>query len=212
MTEETRPTRDPEVPYDEYQNVAFHPYNIMLMLVLFGICALFLAFSAAFIYSRVQSDLPPVKIPILFVFNTIILLGSSYTMSWAKKSYLADNTRNYIRALWWTTGLTFLFMLLQFVAWWLLFQQNIRPETDNSAGYLYVLSVMHFLHIIAGLPFLGVFIYQAYKHMREPVTVLVYFSDPDKRLKLRLLSIYWHFLDALWIYLVLFLFVNYLIQ
>ena len=212
MTEERSPTQEPEAPYDEYQNVAFHPYNVMLMLVLFGICALFLAFSAAFIYSRVQSDLPPVKIPWLFVFNTIILLGSSYTMAWAKKSYLADNTRNYIRALWWTTGLSFFFMIMQIIAWWMLFEQNIRPETDNSAGYLYVLSVMHFLHIIAGLPFLGVFIYQAYKHMREPVTVLIYFSDPDKRLKLRLLGIYWHFLDALWIYLVLFLFINYLIR
>ena len=211
MTEEQRPELEEPI-YDEYQNVAFHPYNVMLMLVLFGICALFLAFSAAFIYSRVQSELPPIKIPFLFLFNTAILLGSSYTISWAKKSYLADNTRNYIRALWWTVGLSLLFMGMQIVAWGMLFQQNILPSTDNSAGYLYVLSVMHFLHIIAGLPFLGMFLWKAHRHMKEPVTVLVYFSDPDKRLKLRLLSIYWHFLDALWIYLVLFLYINWLIR
>ena len=48
--------------------------------------------------------------------------------------------------------------------------------------------------------------------MKEPVSVLVYFSDPEKRLKLRLLTIYWHFLDGLWIYLVLFFWVNYLFR
>ena len=48
------------------------------------------------------------------------------------------------------------------------------------------------------------FIYQARYHMKEPVSVLVYFSDPEKRLNLRLLGIYWHFLDVLWIYLVVF--------
>ena len=47
--------------------------------------------------------------------------------------------------------------------------------------------------------------------MKEPVTVLVYFSDPEKRLRLRLLTIYWHFLDGLWIFLVLFLLANYFI-
>ena len=44
--------------------------------------------------------------------------------------------------------------------------------------------------------------------MREPVSVLIYFSDPEKRLKLRMLTMYWHFMDALWIYLVVFLLIN----
>jgi cytochrome c oxidase subunit 3 len=64
-------------------------------------------------------------------------------------------------------------------------------------------------HVIAGLPFLVMFYRTACKRMVDPVTVLVYFSDPEKRLKLRLLTVYWHFLDGLWIYLVLFLGINY---
>jgi cytochrome c oxidase subunit 3 len=85
-------------------------------------------------------------------------------------------------------------------------------DTDNSAGYLYVISGLHFLHVIAGLPFLGIFLWKAYKKMVDPVSVLVYFSDPEKRLKLRLLTIYWHFLDGLWIYLVLFFYINALLK
>lgn len=198
--------------YNEYRNYAFHPYNVMLMLMLIGICALFLAFSAAFIYTRLQSDLPPIKLPNIFIFNTIILLGSSATMSWATRSYKQDHTKNYQRALWATIALSLVFMLMQYIGWQQLFNQNILINSDNSASYLYIISGMHFAHVIAGLPFLGIFLFKAYRNMKEPVSVLVYFSDPEKRLKLRLLTVYWHFLDALWVYLVLFFWVNYLVR
>lgn len=194
--------------FNEYNNFAFHPYNVLLILVLFGITALFLAFSAAFIYTRVQSELPPIRLPIIFLFNTLILLASSGTMVWARRAYKADNTRNYQRALAATIALSILFLIVQFIGWKQLFDQAVFINSDNSASYLYVISGLHFAHVIAGLPFLIIFLRQAYMRMKEPVSVLVYFSDPEKRLKLRLLTIYWHFLDALWIYLVLFFWIN----
>ena len=193
---------------DTHDNFAFHPKNIYLSLLLFSLSMLFLAMTAAFVYTRVQSDLPPIRLPILFYLNTIILLGSSYTMVQAKQAYLADNTARYQQMLWYTFYLSLFFMTMQIVAWYQLFSQQIYINSDNSAGYLYVISALHFAHVIGGLPFLGVFLYRARKYMREPVSVLVYFSDPDKRLNLRLLTIYWHFLDGLWIYLVLFFLIN----
>jgi len=78
------------------------------------------------------------------------------------------------------------------------------------AAYLYLISAIHLAHVIAGIPFLGYFIYNAIKKMVSPVSVLVYFSDEDKKRGLDLLTLYWHFLDGLWIYLVLFFLVNYL--
>ncbi len=213
MSENTRKKFEKNHPvYEEYESFAFHPYNVLLILTLFSITVLFLAFSAAFIYTRVQSDLPPIKLPSIFLLNTLLLLGSSATMIWAKKSYKADNTKNYQRALIATIVLSIIFMIAQFFGWRELFLQEIFIHSDNSAGYLYVISGLHFAHVIAGLPFLGIFLWKAYKRMKEPVSVLVYFSDPDKRLRLRLLTIYWHFLDGLWIYLVLFFWINYLIQ
>jgi len=210
--EKQMPDTQDEQAYNEYDNFAFHPNNVILILVLFGVTVLFLAFSASFIYTRVQADLPPIKLPTIFLFNTIVLLGSSATMMWAKRCYLADDTQNYQNALWATVGLSLVFLVLQFIGWYQLFSNEIYIHSDNSAGYLYVISGLHFAHVIAGLPFLGVFLWVARKRMKEPVSVLVYFSDPEKRLKLRLLTIYWHFLDALWIYLVIFFWVNYLIQ
>ena len=66
-------------------------------------------------------------------------------------------------------------------------------------------------HVLGGLPFLVQFYLAARKRMIDPVTVLIYFSDPQKQLRLKLLTRYWHFLDGLWIYLVLFFLINALI-
>lgn len=197
---------------DEYGSFAFHPYNVLLVLLIFSLSILFLSLSIAFVYSRVQSANPPIRLPNIFLFNTVILLASSGTMLFAKRAYLADDTHRYKLALGITMVLSFLFLSLQIIGWMDLFQQQIFIDSDNSAAYLYVISGLHFAHVIGGIPFLGYFIWQAHKEMKEPVSVLVYFSDPEKRLKLRLLTIYWHFLDALWIYLVLFFFINYLVR
>lgn len=204
--------QSPPNEYSEYQSFAFHPHNVLLMLLLLGLSVLFLALTISFVYTRVEKGIPPLKLPPVFLFNTSILLGSSATMIWAKRAYLADNTRQYQQALIATMALSVLFMIAQFIGWSELFQQKIFIHTDNSAGYLYVISGLHFAHVIGGLPFLGMFLHKARKQMKEPVSVLVYFSDPEKRLKLRLLTIYWHFLDGLWIYLILFFYVNYWIQ
>lgn len=202
---------DSKKAYSEYDNFVFHPYNVMLFLILMAISALFLAVSISFVYTRVQSGIGGIKIPLLFGFNTLILLASSYTMIQAKKNYLEDETEKYQQSLKFTTWLSVFFLVMQSIAWYQLFSQNIFIDTDNSASYLYVLSALHFAHVIAGLPFLYLFLRTAKREMKEPVTVLVYFSDPEKRLRLRLLSIYWHFLDGLWIFLVLFLLANWVI-
>jgi cytochrome c oxidase subunit III len=202
---------DGKKAYSEYDNFVFHPYNVMLFLILMAISALFLAVSISFVYTRVQSGIGGIKIPLLFGFNTLILLASSYTMIRAKKNYLDDETEKYQQSLKYTIWLSLFFLVMQSIAWYQLFSQNIFIDTDNSASYLYVLSALHFAHVIAGLPFLYLFLRTAIREMKEPVTVLVYFSDPEKRLRLRLLSIYWHFLDGLWIFLVLFLLANWVI-
>ena len=190
----------------------FHPYNIMLSLLLFGLTFLFLALTISYVYIRVTMQVDAVQVPWLFLLNTAVLLGSSYTMVRAKRCYVEDNTGAYQRNLKYTIGLSFLFMVMQVVAWVWLFKVNSTAlNTSTTAGFLYVISFTHLVHVIAGLPFLIAFYRTARKRMIDPVTVLVYFSDPEKRLKLRLLTIYWHFLDFLWLYLVVFLGINYII-
>jgi cytochrome c oxidase subunit 3 len=190
----------------EDQQLLFHPYNIMLVLLLFGLSMLFLALTLSYAYTRVTMGVGTIQVPPLFYLNTLVLLGSSYTMVRAQRAYLKDDTAEYQKSLQQTVWLSVFFMAMQAVTWTWLFKINlVSLSSSTAAGYLYVISIVHLLHVVAGLPFIYLFLKAAKKHMVDPVTVLVYFSDPEKRLKLRLLTLYWHFLDLLWIYLVVFL-------
>jgi cytochrome c oxidase subunit 3 len=193
---------------DEQFSLGIHPYHIMMALILFGITAMFLATTVAYVYTRIEHGLPKLEVPIVFIFNTIILLGSSATLQWAVNAYKKDHTEDYKTALLSTIILSFLFLLCQGYGWKALFSQDIFINSDNAASYLYLISALHFAHVIAGLPFLIQFYFSARKKMIEPVSVLVYFTDPSRRLRLKMITWYWHFLDALWIYLIIFFFVN----
>ena len=193
------------------RNYLVHPYYILITLVLGSITALFLGFTAAYIYARVQNDLLPVRIPRLFYVNTLFLVGTSYVLIRTKKAYEEDKTALYKRLLWVSLVLSLAFLAAQIFAWAQLRAMNIGLTSSPLASYLYVISGVHFIHLVAGIPFLIFFIMDARKRLVEPASVLVYLSDPDKKRKLKVLSIYWHFLDVLWIYLVIFFIVNLLI-
>ena len=195
----------------ENRNYLIHPLYILITLVLGSVTALFLGFSAAYVYSRVQNGMAPVAIPSLFFINSIFLIGSSLTLVWTKKAYELDNTKKYKVLLWATLVLSIIFLVLQIVAWNQLYQMNISLTSSTLGSYLYAISGLHFTHVVAGIPFLVFFIIDARKRLIEPASVLVYLSDPDKKRKLTILSIYWHFLDGLWIYLLLFFLINRLI-
>jgi cytochrome c oxidase subunit III len=192
----------------EDKDFRFHPRHVMLLLLLSGLTMLFLALSAAYLYSRFQHELPPIRLPWLFFANTLILMGSSLTLMRAQRAYREDDTRDYQRQLYATLALSMIFLIMQALAWAQLYQRRLYVDSDLATSYVYALSLLHFLHVVGGIPFLVWFAWQANTRMQEPVSVLIYFSDPDKRLGLVLLARYWHFLDLLWIYLVLFLGLN----
>jgi cytochrome c oxidase subunit III len=198
---------------NDFRSLPTHPYSIMLYLLLGGLTMLFLALSGAYLYTRFTMNLAPIKIPFLFLFNTLFLMGSSWMLRKAKLFYKNDDTSGYQRALWGTLILTLIFIALQFVGWNLLWSENthLLEKTKVMRDYVWAISIIHFLHILGGLPFFIIFLYTAYTRMKEPVSVLVYFSDPMKQLRLRLLTLYWLFLDYLWIYLIAFFWGNYFI-
>lgn len=194
------------------RNYLIHPNYIILILVLFGVTALFMGFSAAYLYNRLQQGVAPVRLPSLFYYNSILLLASSYSLWSSKKAYQNDQTSKYQQMLVVTLVITIVFLIAQILAWNQLYDLNISLQHSTMASYMYIITGLHFAHLIAGIPFLIYFIYVAVTKMKSPMTVLIYFADTDKKRKLDLLNIYWHFLDALWLYLVIFFLINYLIK
>lgn len=198
-------------PQDQYEKPVFNlPYQkIYLYLLLLGLTFLFVAFAIGYVYTRSANEVGQgVYLPPIFIANSVLLLLSSLTVKAANTAYKEDETKKYQNALNLTFLLTAIFLVMQVLAWTLYKDALMGENIGNGKQYLYALSGLHFAHVFGALPFLLYFMYVASVRMKEPVSVLVYFSDPAKKLHLELLTVYWHFLDALWIFLVLFFLLN----
>lgn len=71
----------------------------------------------------------------------------------------------------------------------------MRGNSDTSTTYLYLITFLHLLHIVAGLIMLLSYVRRSYT---EDLTA-------SKAISLRSGAIFWHFLGVLWVYLLLFL-------
>lgn len=178
-----------------------HKSWIILSLVLASMTMLFLASTAAMIYLQVHLDLKSIRIPWLFYTNTLILIWSSIILR--RIDIHQANTHRIRRICKQVLWLGIIFLTLQTLAWYQLLSNSILINSDRMSSFLYFISALHFVHVLGGLPFL--FFY--YRKLSTLKTNNMEELSSENKLTFSLLRTYWHFLDILWIYLVLFLFI-----
>ena len=99
-----------------------------------------------------------------------------------------------------TMALGVVFFILQVYGWYVLTYKMGIYFTDPNASrsFIYVLTSAHLVHIIAGILFLLSALYGTYRN--KPQAINLY--------RMELASIFWHFVDIIWIYLYVFLLLN----
>ncbi len=159
----------------------------------------FAAFCSYYLVVHENANWLTFNLPATFYISTALIIISSGTMYWAQQSAKKGNTQAIKTALVITLLLGIAFCVSQMQGWKALYSHGIvfAGRTSNLAGsILYVITSMHFLHIIAGL-----------------ITLLITWTNslknkytPQNYLGLSLCAIFWHFLDVLWVILFLFLY------
>lgn len=99
-------------------------------------------------------------------------------------------------------GITF--MLLQVSGWLEMIDSGAFMGNQNSVALVYLLTGLHLLHILAGIVYLTLLFRKAVEN-RTYVDSFVYSVNPPNRLRLKLMTRYWHFVDALWLIVFIFL-------
>ena len=187
-----------------------HPYQVMLFFVLAGITALFLGLTIAYLFSKPNWHWASVDFPIPFLFSILI----SIAISWALKNTLhifeEDNPVAYHRHFLLTLSLSISFLISQSLGWYSLYASGVHIAGQPDGSYLYLISGAHALHVIFGIIPLIWFCFKSRKLQEDSVTSLVYFTNPYEKIRLKMLVIYWHFVDILWFYLLLFFLFNHL--
>ena len=186
---------------DNKEKLNLQPQKFSMWLFIITSFMLFAAFTSGFIvYSQGSAD-KGIKIilPHAFIFSTIVILLSSVTMYMAFRSAKKLQYDKQRQFLWATLALGISFFCLQFYAWSILVKMGVYLVNPNaSQSFIYIFTGVHLVHILAGLILVISSLIGSYKN-----------NPPVKNLfRLEMTSIFWHFVDILWIYLYVFLLLN----
>jgi cytochrome c oxidase subunit 3 len=182
----------------------YHPIAIFTYLILLGVSSVFLTLSISYFFTTLGSDLYRFELPVLFHANSVIILVSSYSMHQTRLANLRDDAKGFSNGIMVTTLLGIAFTIFQIIAWKQLLEQGVNLRNNVAGAYLYVISGLHLLHLIAGVVLLSYFWLKAKERENNPVAELLFDTDPNSKVKVKYLAVYWHFVDFLWIYLYLF--------
>ncbi|MEZ4886174.1 MAG: cytochrome c oxidase subunit 3 [Chitinophagales bacterium] len=198
---------------DTYQDPSFtkiHPLQMMLYFAISSLSVLFLGLTVAYFFSSGTWTWSQFRFPKAFLFSTIAIVASSFSIQRALGFYQNDASEKLKKSLFMSLIFSVLFVVLQIVGWFDLYTRGIYISGKPDGSYLYLISALHALHVIVGLAILGHFYSQTIKKIQDPVTSLLFFTTPKEERHLKMIITYWHFVDILWVYLLLFFLFNHL--
>jgi cytochrome c oxidase subunit 3 len=181
-----------------------HGINIGFALFIISEIFFFLAIFWAFFHSAISPDVevggqwPPAGIQTINPFelpllNTIILLSSGVTVTYAHHSLIQGNRAGTLYGLLFTIALATIFTSLQGVE----YSVSSFTISDGVFGSCFYFGTgFHGLHVLIGTIFICVGLWR----------VLAYHLTTNHHLGLEAGILYWHFVDIVWLFLYIFIY------
>ncbi len=176
-------------------------YRIGMWVALASILMMFTALSSAYVVRAASSnDWVPLTMPRVLLLSTALILISSITMAAARRKLRAGFESAYKQFLLATALLGFGFLFSQLLAWKQLTRQGVFLTSNPHSSFFYLLTATHGLHLLGGLLALLFLMARTGWQTEKASGIATRQAAADA------VTIYWHFMDALWIYLFLLLF------
>jgi len=183
---------------------SLHPYETMLYLGMLGSGFIFLYLTAAFLLTdQNQPESASLQMPVAFLISTVVLILSGFTASKMKFHCQEENISRLENSLRNTFLLGVIFAVLQFAGWRELTAMGIKFTGLPSGSYLYVLSGIHIFHLVGAMVFAVILLAKLRKTQEDGVQKLIWVTNPFEKMRIRLFTLYWHFMDLVWIVLFL---------
>jgi cytochrome c oxidase subunit III len=185
-------------PAEEKRQLREKVAKPMLWVAMGSMVMIFGSLTSAYVVRMGKGDWLQFELPQLFYVSTAAIIISSVTMNWVVSAAKKNDYKSMKIASLLTLVLGLAFVLFQFQAWGALVDQKVffAGKYSNASGsFLYALTGLHLLHLAGGILALIV----------VWIKTLGQKYNAENMLGIKLCAIFWHFLDALWIYLFLFL-------
>ena len=177
-----------------------HPFDsarLGLWVFLGSVTMLFAAFTSAYLVRSAGTDWAPLQIPSVLWISTAVLIASSVTMELARRSFQDWKPLAFRKWMVATFVLGVSFICGQLLAWQQLAEQGVFLQSHPHSSFFYVFTAVHALHVLGGIAALLYVLFQSWRYKLTPGVS----SAPA------LCATYWHFIDVVWIYLFVVLFV-----
>ncbi len=179
----------------ENKNNKIHPHKFTLWVGIGSILMMFAGLTSAYIVKRNQANWSSFEIPVMFWISTLAIVASSLTLYLATKAFKERLMSRYRLLMGVTLLFGVLFIVLQFFGFKQLWDDGLTLQRNVAYSFLYVIVGLHALHVIGGVIALLVMSLKAFSTKTR-----IYSAVP-----VELISTYWHFVDVLWVYLLIFL-------
>jgi cytochrome c oxidase subunit 3 len=168
---------------------------------MFSITALFATIVIAYmVRAQSRSHWQPIHLPRLLWLSTALIVVSSGTLELARRALHKYRARTYARWLTLTFFLGLGFLLLQAMCLRQLVDQGVYLRQNPHSSLLYIITGVHGFHLFGGVLALFYMIYRASRRTDDWRADLRAQRGP-----VAVSTMYWHYLDALWVALFLML-------
>jgi cytochrome c oxidase subunit 3 len=172
-----------------------HPHKFTLWVGIGSILMMFAGLTSAYIVKRNQANWVTFELPVAFWYSTGVIIASSLAMVGALRAFRERMMSRYRMLITVTTVLGALFIALQYLGFSQLWAKGITLQANVAYSFLYVIVGLHALHVAGGVIALIVMSLKAFGSKVKNYSVV----------PVEVMSTYWHFVDVLWLYLLVFL-------
>ncbi len=137
--------------------------------------------------------------PRILLLSTALILLSSVTIEAARRKW-KEAVNNHRRWLLVTLVLGAGFLVSQVLAWRQLVRQGVYVATNPHSSFFYLLTAAHGVHLLGGLLALAYLSLRRQPPRENELAVAKSQAGADA------VTLYWHFMDFLWLYLFVLLF------
>jgi cytochrome c oxidase subunit III len=176
------------------QRRKIHPHKFTLWVAMASIIMMFAGLTSAYIVKSSEPKWTTLEMPIIFWYSTAVMLLSSLTVQLSLTAFKNREMGKYRKLITITAMLGVLFVVLQIAGFYTLWNTGITLKGSGAAQFMYVIFSLHALHVVGGVIALLFMFLKAFSS-----SIRNYNSVP-----VEVVSTYWHFVDALWIYLFIF--------
>jgi cytochrome c oxidase subunit 3 len=195
------------------QRKKIHPHKFAMWVAMGSIAMMFAGLTSAYVVKQAGGNWRSFDLPIVFWISTLVILMSSFTIFYGVRAFKHRQIPLYKKLITTTLILGVAFGVLQFMGFYSLYSQpqqvifngealdRVLPVTipgNPSESFLFIITGLHLLHILGGIVALAIVFFKAYRK-----NIKVYNATG-----LEIVASYWHFVDALWIYLFVFFLAN----